>query len=453
MRTRWRKLFFELGVFLMAIVGFEMVLAQKVFAVDDSMWSRYAQNSIFFYDPDDCHYGKSGGSGSGFGSGGGGGGSWDGTCTSVSSYYSKMSKYYDAVHDVAERNGLPWEGIMAQLIGESSLGAHEVCAYNPLGLKPGKSGLPTCDGKHAIFDSYDAAFNHYVHGIRPVREAMGKFKNDPYGYVDFLINGIPGYKYATDPDYVQKISGYVCGVQKWAKDNGKPISGSGPPEGTKESDGDGGEDDKKGDGGDDDGDDDSDDDHTCKDGGGGGDDDEDGDPIMDPSSMIFYSQCDSRWKNYMYGSGGISGSSGKTICKAGCGPTSFAVIAANLKGNKSITPAETADLAGKAGMYVPGSGSSHGITSYLAGEYGLSAVKIPGTISAINEYLDKGYMIHTSGKGGRPFSAGGHYIAIVKRLDNGNWLVGDSSKHGPSGEYSPDTVIKGMTKDNVWAVK
>lgn len=174
----------------------------------------------------------------------------------------------------------------------------------------------------------------------------------------------------------------------------------------------------------------------------------------DYTGLIFYNQCDPKWGNLNYGPSGINGNDGiGTICNSGCGPTSFAVIAANLKKNTSITPKGTSDSAGKAGMHVPGAGSSWSITNFLATKYGLSATRIDGTVAAINEYLDNGYMIHTSGKGGAPFTPGGHYIAIVKKLDNGKWLVADSSRRGPSGEYDPATVMAGMNKNNVWAVK
>lgn len=175
---------------------------------------------------------------------------------------------------------------------------------------------------------------------------------------------------------------------------------------------------------------------------------------IDLTGLIFYSQCDPKWRNLKYSTGGIhDGNSTTTICGSGCGPTSFAVIAANLLKNASITPAETTDLAGRGGMYVPGVGSSHSITSFLAGKYGLTAQQISKSISIINQYLDNGYMIHTSGSGSKPYTAGGHYIAIVKKMPNGNWLVGDSSKNGPSAEYTPETVMSGMNAGNVWAVK
>lgn len=174
---------------------------------------------------------------------------------------------------------------------------------------------------------------------------------------------------------------------------------------------------------------------------------------IDTNTLVFYNQCDSAWGKLNYGKAGINGNNNiGTICSSGCGPTSFAVIATNLL-HQSITPAETADIAGIGGMHVQGVGSSHQITRFLGDHYNLNVVQIEGTIEKINEYLDKGYMIHTSGKGSMPFTRGGHYIAIVSHLENGNWLVADSSSRGPSGEYTPNDVISaGMQKGNVWAV-
>ena len=170
----------------------------------------------------------------------------------------------------------------------------------------------------------------------------------------------------------------------------------------------------------------------------------------DINNLIFYSQSDPKWGNLNYGLEGINGNDRNSISASGCGPTSFAVIATNLL-HKSITPDQTADIAGRAGMHAA-SGSSHDITSVLGRHYGLKVIKIPGTISSINQYLNQGYMIHTSGKGAAPFTANGHYIAIVKNLPDGQWLVADSSKRGPSGQYSPQQVLSGMNTDNVWAV-
>ena len=230
MNKRKPKVFCGILVFVSTALTVGLV-GQSVSALKSERKIRYSNYQVYFYDPDadlqDCIEPEdpedpdnpdnpdnpvepSG--------------PWDGHCSNIDSYSSKIEQYFEVIYSVARNNGLPWEGIVAQLIGESRFMKDDVCAYNPLGLK----GSPSCDGEHRIFSSYEEAFNYYVNSIRPVREAKGKFTDDPYGYVDFLINGVPGYKYATDPDYINKISGHVCGVQKWAQAHGKPISGKGP---------------------------------------------------------------------------------------------------------------------------------------------------------------------------------------------------------------------------------
>lgn len=412
------------------VFGFLMVFSQPVSALSEWLIDRYSDYQIYFYNAEqkNCIDRDGGVSPENPGSS-----EWDGHCSNINAYVPKIEQFFDHIYSIAQNNGLPWEGIVGQLIGESSFMRNEVCPFNPLGLK----GSPSCDGAHRTFSSYEEAFNYYVNSIRPVREAMGKFKNDPYGYIVFLIHGVPGYSYATDPEYIDKISGYVCGVQKWAKETGKPVSGDVPSGSSGDPGTVGGNEVPL---------------PYCDEEGG----DENPEGPGDYSDLIFYLQCDPRWGNLNYGPGGIRGNDGtdSTICKSGCGPTSFAVIAANLKRDSSITPDKTADIAGKAGMHVPDKGSSWDITRVLANHYGLTAVKIGGSISAIDEYLNRGYMIHTSGKGAPPFSTGGHYIAIVKS-ENGKWLVADSGSRrtGPSRWYDPATVMAGMNLNNVWAVK
>ena len=194
------------------VLGFLMVFSKPAFALSDWLMEKYSDYQVYFYNAEQKNcIPKDGGDPSDPENPGSG--EWDGHCSNISAYIPKIEQYFDYIYSVAQNNGLPWEGIVGQLIGESGFMSREVCSFNPLGLK----GSPSCDGKHRSFNSYEEAFNYYVNSIRPVREAMGKFKNDPYGYIVFLIHGVPGYKYATDPEYINKISGHVCGVQKWAK--------------------------------------------------------------------------------------------------------------------------------------------------------------------------------------------------------------------------------------------
>lgn len=181
------------------------------------------------------------------------------------------------------------------------------------------------------------------------------------------------------------------------------------------------------------------------------------DPIGDTTSInedlsdfniTVYLQCDSRWAESLFGS--------KTICKAGCGPTSFATISQALTGvvrTPDITASDAKDY------YDPGNGAKHEITSFLSSKYGLTATNISAKsdesiTNNINNALKSGAMIHTSGNGNIPFSPGGHYIAIVGITKNGNWVVANSSKNkGILRVYNPTTLIDaGINRNNIWAV-
>ena len=174
-----------------------------------------------------------------------------------------------------------------------------------------------------------------------------------------------------------------------------------------------------------------------------GPDDNDVIEVLDDLSVISYYQCDPRWGELMFGSEGVNGTVGSTICESGCGPTSFASIAANM--GLSVNPKATADVAGKAGMYVAGAGSSNNITRVLANEYGMTYKDVNvKSVNEINTLLSDGYMVHIAGKGSMPYSSGGHYVAIVGVDGKGNWIVADPGhKSALVATYSPNTIVSG----------
>lgn len=175
---------------------------------------------------------------------------------------------------------------------------------------------------------------------------------------------------------------------------------------------------------------------------------------IDPSNMTNYLQCDPQW--------GLSPFGSSTICNAGCGPTSFASLATMLLGQQ-ILPTETAKVAGDAGMYVRGVGSSHLVTQTLASHYGLQYEKIPTPANAsqaieiMNKYLDEGWTLHISGKGTAPFSANGHYIAVRGKSSDGKWLLFNSAGAGKDPNnliMDPQTIVSaGLWLNNINAVK
>ena len=188
-----------------------------------------------------------------------------------------------------------------------------------------------------------------------------------------------------------------------------------------------------------------------------------GTSICNPSSgsawsgdFPFYNQCDPKWGNYEYGPNGIAGGSGySSICASACGPSSFAMMATKLLG-REILPSETADIAGKAGMHIPGNGSSWSITETLINKGGYELdykdLNWSGTtdqkIALINQYLQDGWMIHTSGSGASPFTSGGHYIGIRGFTPSGKWLIADSNGRTNTGnlnkEWEPSSIVVNM---------
>ena len=160
--------------------------------------------------------------------------------------------------------------------------------------------------------------------------------------------------------------------------------------------------------------------------------------------VIAYLQCDPAYADLKFGAGGVYGTEGASICDAGCGPTSFAILAMALGINTN--PIETADIAGKAGQYSPGNGSSWTVTATLADHFGLSS-EIISTNNAenISSMLREGKMIHIVGVGSMPYTEGGHYVAIVGMTNDGKWVIGDSG-HGKKmavAAYDPNAVLAG----------
>ncbi len=167
----------------------------------------------------------------------------------------------------------------------------------------------------------------------------------------------------------------------------------------------------------------------------------------------YYAQYDPKWKNAPFGT--------STVGRGGCGPTSFAMMASALLG-RSILPDETGRVAGEAGMYIQGAGSSWQITEVLAAHYGLefkslSARSPEEAVEIINEYLRQGWMIHTSGQGSEPFTRGGHYIGIRGIASDGNWLIADSGhreEYTTTRTWEPlELVRSGMHIANIKAIR
>lgn len=233
-------------IMLFAVVFVLLVMPTgSASAVFDDKLNLYAQNSIFFYDPDcDNIVLNADSSGGDFSSGEDE--KWDGKCTDVNTQRGNwLATQIDAIRQVAANNYLPWEILAGQVFAERNWKEdRDVCPYNPLGLK----GSPSCDASgHRTFNSYEEAYQYYVSRAKSILAIKGKFADDPYSAIYYIQYGVPhGQSYAQcskesyltnpghpcyghslgdpTPGYVRTVSSLICGIQKWAKNLGIPIS-------------------------------------------------------------------------------------------------------------------------------------------------------------------------------------------------------------------------------------
>jgi hypothetical protein len=103
---------------------------------------------------------------------------------------------------------------------------------------------------------------------------------------------------------------------------------------------------------------------------------------------------------------------------------------------QEVTPADTATYGQQVGTYTAAGGSDGSrLAPLLAEHWGLTATFLGRDIEAINQTLRSGGLVIVSGRGGLPFSTGGHFVVIRAVTSSGMWLVGDSSH----GSVKPDT--------------
>ena len=160
--------------------------------------------------------------------------------------------------------------------------------------------------------------------------------------------------------------------------------------------------------------------------------------------FVVYSQYDPAWKNKLYGT--------STIGDSGCGPSAMAMIITALTGTK-VTPDQTAEYAGKIGMYIAGAGSSWAIAPRLAEKWGLKSEAIGKDLAKITSALQQGKLVITSGSGAVPFTSGGHYIVIRGITADGKFKVGDSAHpDANSKDWDPAPILSNMNAGSVYAI-
>lgn len=174
----------------------------------------YNRNGIYYYNAnggDYCVIGT---------------GSYDGSTSA--GLTSVQAGFVDTYHDIAIQlsveYGIPWEAVMAQGILESAAGtsrfAIERNNFFGLGAVDSNPGAayyyPTpMAGWRGYYDFIKNNSRYRNHGV---------FKEptvtNPYAYLQAIKNA----GYATDPNYVSKVSGFITAVINRAKEKGWPTS-------------------------------------------------------------------------------------------------------------------------------------------------------------------------------------------------------------------------------------
>lgn len=129
------------------------------------------------------------------------------------------------------------------------------------------------------------------------------------------------------------------------------------------------------------------------------------------AGYVYFNQGDSAWNQ-----------NGYCIARAGCGPTSMAVVITSLTG-EWVTPLDTAIWGYQHGYY-SSAGSAHEMIPAMAAAYGLQCEGAGTDYQAIKKALKAGKpVVALMGPG--YFTRGGHFMVLVAIDDNDNVTVAD----------------------------
>jgi len=157
------------------------------------------------------------------------------------------------------------------------------------------------------------------------------------------------------------------------------------------------------------------------------------------TTVHYYSQLDSRWKDQPYGL--------DTIGPAGCGPTSLAMAVTSLTG-KTVDPLQMANWAYAHGYKCEGSGSYHSLIPDGARYFGLTVdYASPDEPQKIVDALASGKLIIAIMSKGH-FTKGGHFIILRGVTADGKILVADPASQSRSEqEWDLSIILNEARKD------
>ena len=147
--------------------------------------------------------------------------------------------------------------------------------------------------------------------------------------------------------------------------------------------------------------------------------------VLDTSlgPMVYYSQGDVRWADYLYGGA-------DPMKKYGCGPSATAMLISSFSSmGADVTPIEIADWSAANGYYAAQGGSYHSLIPRSLEAYGLKVESVQDRSPAhVQELLRSEHvLVALMGKGA--LTNNGHFILITRSLEDGYVSIADPNRY------------------------
>ncbi len=157
-----------------------------------------------------------------------------------------------------------------------------------------------------------------------------------------------------------------------------------------------------------------------------------------------YYQYQHQWANHIF-----TPSCGN-IKQCGCGPTTLAIVIANLLDDRSITPITISDQ--MTGMKLA-AGTTFSAFSVIPKRYDLKSTYLGTNLYHAKQALNNGGLVIMSQNSNGQFTNGGHIMALVGQTSDGHFLVADpNSKKFTENQqgFSEQVIAKGLVA--MWAI-
>lgn len=198
---------------ILSILLAATLTTSSVGAISPSLLNYFGKNGIYYYNPD----GYSSGCFVGLGS-------YDGIVSAgLSALQSEfVDKYHTIAIQLSSEYGIPWEAVMAQGILESASGTSKFARErnNFFGINAVDSDPNKATSYSTPQEGWKGYYEFIKNNSRYATAGAFNYKNDPYGYIQAIKNA----GYATDPNYVPKISGLIKAIQNRASEKNWIVS-------------------------------------------------------------------------------------------------------------------------------------------------------------------------------------------------------------------------------------